>query len=691
MTRRRLARRAGWAPGRRSTAPPEPATLRPRDTTARLVVLAVVVVTLMGTLLVRLGQVQLGQGDALALAAATESTRELPEPAVRGRILDRNGTPLVDNTTEVVVTVERGALLDAPDGGRALVRQVAEAVDRPEEQLWGRTQLCGTRGAPAPPVCWNGAPSAPVVLAAGVDPARALGLLERAADLPGVDVTARPVRDYPAAGRVSAAHVLGYLARADPDDVAAGGGAVAESDLVGRAGLEREYDAVLRGTAGATTVAVDPRGAPLRTLATTPPEPGRDVLTHLDVRVQAAAERALADAVRAARGRGERADAGAAVVLDVRTGGVVAAASHPTYDPGVWTGGITEAELARLTDESAGTPLLSRATSAVFAPASTFKVLSLPAAVEAGNRLAGTYPCPSAYRVGDRTFRNFESRGYGPISLRRALVVSCDTVFYDVAYRSWLAQGGLAATDDARDPFVRTALRFGLGRATGVDLPGEQAGRVPGRAWKREQWERTREETCARARTGHPEVAATDAARAAYLTALAKENCTAGFAFRGGDAANLAIGQGDLAVTPLQMARAYAAVANGGTLWRPQVARGTAAAGGGDVEAFAPHRDGTVGVSPAVLRFLRDAMVGVVTEGTAEGAFAGFPLRDWPVAGKTGTAEVFGRGDTSWFVSFAPAQAPRYAVAVVVAQGGTGGETAAPAARAIHEVLRTVG
>jgi penicillin-binding protein 2 len=139
------------------------------------------------------------------------------------------------------------------------------------------------------------------------------------------------------------------------------------------------------------------------------------------------------------------------------------------------------------------------------------------------------------------------------------------------------------------------------------------------------------------------------------------------------------------------MARAYAAVANGGTLWRPQVARGTAAAGGGDVEAFAPHRDGTVGVSPAVLRFLRDAMVGVVTEGTAEGAFAGFPLRDWPVAGKTGTAEVFGRGDTSWFVSFAPAQAPRYAVAVVVAQGGTGGETAAPAARAIHEVLRTVG
>ena len=664
---------------------------RPRDTSARFWVFGVVVLSLMGTLLGRLGQVQLTDHEDHLAAAATVNTRVVVEPALRGRILDRTGTPLVDNTSEAVVTIERAALLDADDGGRALVQQVAAALRLPVAQVWGRTQPCGTQGAPPPPVCWNGSPFEPVPVAAGVDPAIALGLLERPEDFPGVDVAARPVRDYPSRARAGAAHVLGYLTRADAEDVKAGQGAVGDSDLVGRSGLEEQYDRVLRGTPGRTTVAVDPRGVVTGQLSAVAPVPGRDVLTHLDVRVQAAAEIALTDAVRAARGRGEKADAGAAVVLDVTTGGVVAAASYPAYDPAVWTGGITERELAALTDPQAGTPLVSRVTSAAFAPASTFKVVSLPAAVEAGNALGGTYPCTSSYRIGNREFRNFESRAYGRIGLREALVVSCDTVFYDFAYRSWQAQGGLAAKGDRRDPFIAAAKDFGLGVRTGIDLPGEQTGRVPSREWKQQQWEQAREDTCARARTGYPEVAATDGARAAYLRSLARENCQTGFQFRAGDAANFSIGQGDMTVTPLQMARVYAAIANGGTLWTPQVASGFRQAGGGALEAVPPHRDGSVGLSPTMLRFLQDALVGVVTEGTAKAAFAGFPLGHWPVAGKTGTAEVFGRGDTSWFVSYAPATKPRYAVAVVVAQGGTGGETAAPAARHIHDTLRRIG
>jgi penicillin-binding protein 2 len=309
--------------------------------------------------------------------------------------------------------------------------------------------------------------------------------------------------------------------------------------------------------------------------------------------------------------------------------------------------------------------------------------------VRAGNPLAGTYPCTSSYTIGNRRFANYESRAYGPIDLHTAIVVSCDTVFYDFAYRSWLAQGGLAATSDARDPFVAMADAFGLGRPTGVDLPGEQAGRVPDRAWKREHWEATRTQTCSRARTGYPEVARTDAARAAYLEALAVENCRTGFQLRAGDAANFSIGQGDITVTPLQMARVYAAIANGGTLWRPTVAKELRAADG-SVEAVAPHRDGTVAFPPGTLGYLRSALADVVTKGTAAGAFRGFPLRQWPVAGKTGTAEAYGAEDTAWFVSYAPANRPRYAVAVVVSQGGTGAETAAPAARRIHEVLRTL-
>lgn len=661
-----------------------------RDVTARVWVFGLVVLSLMGALLGRLGQVQLTEHDDYVAAAETVNTRVVTEPAVRGRILDRNGQPLVDNASEAVVTIERRTLMEADDGGKALVRRVAQAVGQPFDDLWGRSRDCGSSGAPPPPVCFSGSPYQPVPVAAGVDPVRALSLLERRDEFPGVDVQARPVRDYPARERASAAHVLGYLARATAEDVKAGGGLVGDSDLVGRSGLEQEYDRVLRGTPGRTTVAVDPRGVVTRTLSVQAPVPGRDVRTHLDLRVQQAAESALADAVSRARGRGWKADAGAAVVLDVRNGGVVAAASHPAYDPTVWTGGITTRELAKLTDPKAGTPLVSRVTSAGFAPASTFKAISLPAAVAAGNRLGGTYDCTSSYRVGNRAFRNFESRAYGPISLREAMVVSCDTVFYDFAYRSWKAQGGLAAPSDARDPFVATARAFGLGSPTGVDLPGEQGGRIPSREWKRETWEDTRDATCARARTGYPEVAATDGARAAYLTSLARENCQTGFQFRAGDAANFSIGQGDIAVTPLQMARAYAAIANGGTLWRPQVAEAFTEPGGGAAERVAPHRDGSVGLSQSMVAFLHDSLAGVVSEGTAKAAFTGFPLKTWPVAGKTGTAEVYGAQDTSWFVSYAPADKPRYAVAVVVSQGGTGGETAAPAARRIHEVLRTL-
>lgn len=663
---------------------------RHHDHTARLWIFGLVVLSLMGALLGRLGQVQLGQHDDFLRAAETVNTRVIIEPAVRGRILDRSGKPLVDNTSEAVVTVERAVLLDAPDGGRDLVERVAAVLGLPFEQLWGKTQLCGTGGAPPAPVCFNGSPYEPIPIAAGADPTKALSLLERAEDYPGIDVQARPVRDYPASGSVSAAHVLGYLGRSTAEDVTAGKGQIGDLDLVGRAGLEQQYDSVLRGTPGRTTVAIDPRGIATRQLSHQDPVPGRDVVTNLDVRVQTAAERALSGAVASARSRGWKADAGAAVVLDVTNGGVVAAASYPAYDPNIWTGGLTERELKALTDPKASTPLVSRATSSAFAPASTFKGISLPAAVQAGNKLGGTYDCTSSYRIGNREFKNYESRAYGPISLHEAMVISCDTIFYDFAYRSWLAQGGLKANSDARDPFVAMAKRFGLGARTGIDLPGEQAGRIPSREWKKATWAETKDATCGRAKRGYPEVAATDGTRAAYLTSLAQENCQTGFQFRAGDAANFAIGQGDLGVTPLQMARAYAAIANGGTLWTPEVARAFAPTGEPATQKVAPRPSGSLGLSPAVMAFLHGALAGVVTDGTAKGAFAGFPLTAWPVAGKTGTAEVFGAQDTSWFVSYAPANKPRYAVAVVIAQGGTGGETAAPAARQIHDVLRTL-
>jgi penicillin-binding protein 2 len=656
---------------------------------ARLWVFLVLVVALMGTLLGRLTVVQIGEHDEYARAARTVNTRVIVQPAVRGRILDAARKPLADNTSAASVTVERATLLAARDGGRDLIGRVAALLRMPFAQLWGKAHLCGTAGAPRAPVCFNGSPYQPIPIAQGVDAGRALTLLEQPESFPGIGVEAQPVRHYPHVDGIQASHLLGYLDRAGADDVGRAAGKIADTDLVGRSGLEAQYDTVLRGVSGRTTVSIDPRGVVTGQISSTNPVPGQDVVTHLSAPIQAASEKALADAVTAARSRGQKADSGAAVVMDVDNGAVVAAASYPSYRPEVWTGGISERDLAALTDARAGTPLVDRLTSSVFAPASTFKVISLPAAVNAGNSLSGTYNCGSSFRVGNRDFHNYESRAHGVINLRTAIVISCDTIFYQFAYQSWLSQGGLAARSDAGDPFVAMARDYGLGVRTGIDLPGESAGRIPDRAWKKQTWDDTRVDTCARAGSGYPDVARTDPAQAAYLKTLATENCQTGFQFRAGDAANFSIGQGDVAVTPLQLASAYAAIANGGTLWMPQVAAAFATPDGKPVRTIEPKAGGHVGLSPKVLAFLHSALPGVVTGGTARAAFDGFPLASYPVAGKTGTAEVFGKQTTSWFASYAPANRPKYAVVVVVSQGGTGAETSAPAVRQIYEAIRS--
>ena len=648
----------------------------------RLFAFTGILALLFASLLGRLGQVQFGDGsDQLAVVA---ETREILTPAVRGRILDRHGVPLVDNASQTVVTIDRSVLTTAPDQGRALVTRVARALDEPAATLWDRTRLCGTEGAAPPPACWGGSAYVPVPVATGVDARAALALVEDPERYPGVAVEATPVRHHPAPKGANAAHLLGYLTRATAEDVQDTASGITDQDLVGRAGLEQQYDEVLRGTPGRRVVTVDARGLVTGEVSRVEPVPGRDLRTTIDASVQAATEDALADALRGARTRGWKADSGAAVVIDTTDGGVVAMASAPTFDPDVWTGGISQRDYDRLTDERAGTPLVSRATSSLFPPASTFKVISLPAAVAAGHSLDGRYDCASSYRIGDRLFRNYESRAHGVISLHRAMEISCDTVFYAFAHEEWREQGGLAGDDDG-DVFITAAREAGLGSETGVDLPGEVSGRVPDRSWKRATWEATKEDTCRRARTGYPEVE--DAARATYLKALAKENCTSGFQFRAGDEANLSIGQGDLGATPLQMAQVFASIATGGDVRTPHVGQAVVAADGSRAPALEASTRPGMSMSPATLAYLRRSLRAVVTNGTARAAFAGLST-DWPVAGKTGTGEVFGHEDTAWFASYAPADDPRYVVVVTIAQGGTGGETAAPAARRIHEALR---
>jgi penicillin-binding protein 2 len=522
--------------------------------------------------------------------------------------------------------------------------------------------------------------------------------MERREDFPGVTAELQAVRTIPEPLGVNAAHLLGYLGpvtdaelRASSEAARKGTAELQRTDRIGRAGLEKQYDTALRGEPGVTEVGVDIRGRVTGELSNREPVAGNHLVTSIDAKVQVAAEKALAKGIKAARGRIDRggrgrlkADSGAVVVLDVRTGQVVAMASYPTYDPKVWLGGITDKELSRLSDEKAGTPLVSRATQGQFPPASTFKVVSLPAAVQNGYDLHGRYECGSAYQVGSRAFHNFESQAHGVIDLHQAIVISCDTIFYKFAYETWLRLGGSDARSDARDPFVAMSTAFGLGHRTGVDLPDDAKGRIPDRAWKKAYWEATRGYYCGKAKTGFPEVRKDDPTRARFLTKLAKENCSGGYLFRGGDAANFAIGQGDVSVTPLQMARVYAAIANGGTLWTPHVAKAVVSPSGRLVSRVRPKAARRVPLRRDVLKFMHSALRGVVTSGTASGAFAGFPV---PVAGKTGTGEVYGKQATSWFSSYAPSDKPQFAVVCVVSQGGTGATTSAPIVRDVYSAV----
>lgn len=591
------------------------------------------------------------------------------------------------NSPTSVVTVDPELLLADEDETRDLVAGVARALRLPVEELWGRTRLCGAEGAPPVPACFSGSPYQPVPIAYDVDPVAALAVLERPEDFPGVQVTSQPVRTYPAPEGINAAHVLGYLGRPTQEEVDASAGGISAQSMLGRAGLETVYDAGLRGTPGTTVVTVDPRGVVTGQRSHADPVQGADLRTHLDVEVQAATEQALLDAIRSARRAGAPATSGAAVVLRPDDGAVIAAASFPTYDPGIWTSGVSQREYDRLLDPVRGQPLVSRLVAQTFPPASTFKVVTLPAAVQTGVDTEGTHPCPGEVRIAGQVFTNYQSEDHGDLDLPGILEVSCDTSFYTWAYDAWVGQGGLAQTSDADDRFLAVARGFGLGQRTGVDLPAEAAGHLPSRQWKREYWEATREQTCAAAESGYPDIE--DEERREFLEQLARENCVDGWQWRPGDAANFSIGQGDVATTPLQIAVVYAAIANGGRLWAPTVADALVRPDGTVVQEVEPTPAGSISLGDDVLGLVREGLNDVITQGTAAGAFAGWPQGDFPLAGKTGSAESFGREATSWFASYGPTTDPEYVVVVVVEEGGLGATTATPAARQIWDVLRT--
>jgi penicillin-binding protein 2 len=661
----------------------------------RLAVLRVLVLSLLLTLGARLYYLQVLDQDKLVQTADRQHTREVILPAPRGAVVDDRGRPLVTNRTSLVVSVNRSELLAEPDDGAAVLQRLATLVRVPAAELARRITPCG-KDVPKP--CWNGSPYQPVPVLTDTTPDVVLKIAERREDYPGVSADVQTLRQYPYGSL--AAHSLGYVGPVNQGELDAAEQA-GRTDLhlnaqVGRAGLEKTYDGDLRGTDGVRYVTVDNRGTVLGVQRETQPQRGDTLVTSLDRDVQRIADQALSAEIAKRRtqvdkeGRRYAAPSGAAVVLDPQTGRIIALSTSPTYDPTVFVGGISRTELSRLTDEKAGVPLVSRAVAGQFAPGSTFKLSSTSAEVMSGRAsLTGTYSCPGSVRVGNREKHNFEGRGIaGSIDLRIALAKSCDTIFYGFAQTDWYADE--ARVDGGQRPveaLQRMARAYGFGREPGIDLPaGEQtAGRIVDRAFKKARWDADKGQYCADARRGYPEV--TDAARRSFLTRLAQENCADGWRYRVGDSADLSIGQGETTVSPLQLAVAYSALVNGGRIFEPRIGRAVLGPDGRLVREIKPKVRARVPVRAGVLAYIRSSLAFTPANGASGSvAFAGFPLDRVLVGGKTGTAEVFGKQDTSWFASWAPAdRKARYVVVATIEQAGLGAQAAAPVARAIYE------
>ncbi|MBW3556510.1 MAG: penicillin-binding protein 2 [Actinobacteria bacterium] len=606
----------------------------------RLAVLGVMVVSLFSALFARLWYLQVLDSDTFVAAATTNHIRLVHEDAPRGRILDRNGNVLVDNRRSQAITVNRNLLSKRPDGDEVKAR-LAALLGITREDLDRR--IADVRYSQYKPI--------PV--AEDVPEELYVYVKEHQEELPGVEATIVSQRTYP--NGPLAAHVLGYVGEINDrelDERKRSGYRLGES--IGKSGAELMYEEILRGEPGVTKLQVNATGEVVKgePLARRPPSPGRDVSLTLDLHIQRLAEESLQQGLEAARLAADRehrkrflAPAGSVVVLDPSDGGVLAMASYPTYNPGDFVNGIKPDVFATLTDPANHFPLNNRAVQGQYAPGSTFKLITAVAAMQKG-MIAGNTSITDegSFRVpncrGERcVFSNAGKHPWGRVDLRRAISVSSDVYFYNLGARFWIERGRFG------NGIQDTARLFGFGEKSGIPLASEKAGVIP----DPERKKRLNEEK--------PQVFP----EGRWFT---------------GDNVNMAIGQGDVLVTPLQLANAYAAFANGGTLFEPRLGLG---------DPPKPLRE--VGLTPAMRQPILEGLLGAVSteDGTASAAFSGFPHQSFPLAGKTGTAQVRGKQDSALFAAFGPVSAPRYAVAVVLEEAGFGGSAAAPVARRIIE------
>lgn len=592
----------------------------------RLAVAASVALVLFFILLARAFWLQVLQYEHYHTLAEENRISIVPIVPNRGLILDRNGAVLAHNYSAYTLEITPSKVEGGLDKTIDALAQLIEITPRDRKRF--RKLLEESKNFESLPIRTR---------LNDVEIARFAANRYR---FPGVEIHARLFRHYPQ-GQITS-HVVGYIGRINEADLKR----LEEmellpnyrgSDYIGKAGLEQSYEQELHGITGFERVETDAAGRAVRTLSRTPPISGNNLTLHLDLKLQQVAEQAFGNF------------RGALVALDPRTGGVLAFLSKPGYDTNLFIDGIDPQNWQALND-SPDKPLVNRAMHGMYPPGSTFKPFMALAALELKKRSPSyTIADPGYFSLpgSSHRYRDWKPGGHGMVDLHKSIVISCDTYYYGLAVDLGI---------DAIHAFMS---HFGFGRKTGIDIEGERAGLLPSQEWK---WKRFRQKWFV------------------------------------GDTVSVGIGQGYMLATPLQLAVATATLANGGREMRPRLVRAIQNAKTGAVTPVEPETVSQLPVNPENLERVKAAMVDVTRPGgTAARAGAGAP---YTMAGKTGTAQVIGikqgekyiesrvaerHRDHALFIAFAPAEDPRIAVAVLVENGGHGGSTAAPIARALFD------
>jgi penicillin-binding protein 2 len=609
----------------------------------RIGILGIFAFTIFCVLFFRLWALQVISGDKYLQEARNNQVRTFRAPAQRGSILARDGTVLVSNVPGTAVQLWPAALDDVTaDRRERTLRKVAGLLGIRYKRIVNELEERKSD------------PLTPITIKTDVAEAKVEFLLEHQDDFPGVQIAQVSLRHYDQG--VIAPQILGYVGEISKEQLEEKQKqGYAAGDRIGQSGVEAAYDPYLRGLPGIGRVYVDALGRVKSAREFEQlPEAGDNVRLTIDAGLQQTAQDALDYGIRIAHEDGKwAADGGALVAMDPNTGEILALASNPTFDPDIYTGRVKQRNLNRLKAPSANHPTLDRAVAGVYPAGSTWKPIAALAALEAGLLAPDEIiQCTGKEVVDGQTFTNWDPFANEPMTLRTALAASCDTFFYQV---------GLRFYERPDSPLQKWAHSMGFGRSTGIDIGPEEKGLVPTPSWRRR-----------------------------YFKSEIDKIWTSG------DSVQLAIGQGDLLVTPLQMTRFYAMLANGGKLVEPHIVKSVEEPGNQGqapvvLRPYAPKPAKDLGLNPTALRVVQDGLYAATHEsyGTSSGIFGAFPI---PIAGKTGTAEKYvrmpgyqGLQDQAWWCGYGPYAKPKLAVCALIENGGHGGVAAAPAALKVFE------